>query len=493
MFSSQRLDLPEIPRVTGNRAGRGSSELRVSKRLKEIRLSLTVLILALAGIVTGRAADLPYRYLFLVDVSRSMAPHRASAARFVGEATRGDFEGFARPGHVVGLWMVNDRLRRDARPAEFWNVHQKNRIAAEMQALLEAEPHDRVLRTRLLADAIAEVAGRSQVLTLFLLSTSDRKIKGTPFDSLINETYAKAPRTRSAAAPAVITKLVAQNGQWTGWSVHALLEAPDAVSARNLAGSPILPLLPGANPPETPAESESEEAPALLPELRLPPPPELSADLTKPLSVPALSHDERNGGAPRRNPVLVAIPSTRLADKTSAPTNQPPVTPETEVDRAEANPPESAAKAESAPEKASLTSVVKKDFLQMAPESPSAGVAPRTVVGETNEATLADAVANRPNPALPAHDYSEKNRRTEIETPDEPWMNVASDPEARAYEEMDAEAPSGTNAKSSLLAIVSLYGGAGLMVLAGCWVLLARRKSRAGPKISLISKSMSPE
>lgn len=493
MFSSHRLTRLKFL-SEGIRPGVSCAMPRVNKLSQRIGRGWLVLMLALAGIVTAPAADLPYRYLFLVDVSRSMAPHRASAARFVGETTRGDFEGFARPGHVVGLWLVNDRLRRDARPAEFWNGPQKNRIAAEMQALLEAEPHDRVLRTRLLTDAIAEAAERSQALTLFLLSTSDRKIKGTPFDALINETYAKAPRTRSAAAPAVITKLVAQNGQWTGWSVHALLEAPGAVPARDLAGSPTLPLLPGAHSPETATEAGGEEAPALLPELRLPPPPELSIDLIRPLSIPALTHDERGGGAPRHNPVLVAIPSTMLADKPPAPTNQPPVTPETAVDRAEANPPESAAKtkAETSPENTSPPSVVEKDPLRTALESSAAGVT-LPLVGKTHEATPADAVAHRSHPVLSPRDHSEKSQRTESVTPVEPWMNVASDPEARAYEEMDAEAPPGTNAKSGLLAIVSLYGGAGLMVLAGGWMLLARRKSRAGPKVSLISKSMNPE
>ena len=162
------------------------------------------------------------RYLFLVDTSQQMAPHRDAMARFIGENIRTGFEGWAKRGEPVGLWVFNEHLTRDAVPIEFWTEAQKDRIAERAERFVALCRFEKTSQLDRIVSSMQKIVASSDALTLFILSDTQQRISGTPFDSLVNDIYRNFSHRGNTSSPAVVTRLLVRHGQFTGWSVQSL-------------------------------------------------------------------------------------------------------------------------------------------------------------------------------------------------------------------------------------------------------------------------------
>jgi len=416
------------------------------------------------------------RCLLVVETSRSMQRRSDAVLQTVQEMLKSGLAGQLRRGDTLGVWTYNESLYAGRFPLQTWSPEAQKDIALRVAAFLKGQKYEKRASLDKVLPALKQLIRDSPLITVILISSAEEKMHGTPFDGPINEFYQKWQNDQQKARMPFVTVLRAQDGQLGDFTVNTppfAVQMPRLPQERQLAEriqSKLLEAVRSNSPPTAPPlivsgkKAQPQDAPAPKPEpvavnVQAPAPaPEAtstneSLNVKPPAPAPPLAQIAKVEAAP----VMPAKASVGLSPEPS-PAPMPVTEPKAEIVRR----PEPSPGAP-APSKVAAAPALPTPAPEPAPAPPAAReVSPGT---SANPTSVASAAPRSPSLAL---------RPSSLPVPP---AQVAT------------AVPAETLVRNRSIWIAGL-------VLAGVaisFAVLLLRRSRAEPKISLITRSFERE
>lgn len=181
------------------------------------------LLWGLAGPGLGSEAPAPeppvYQYLMVVEASAAMVRQKEVAMDTVHALLLSGLQGRIQRGEVLGIWTFKDQLDYKLVRPIHWSAPEardlSNFIYRKLRDLEFSKEPD---ISRPLAAVIAE-AGRSDRLTVFLVTSGSELIRGTTFDAEINAVFEQHGAAMAKAKRPFVTVLVFEGGELVAQAV----------------------------------------------------------------------------------------------------------------------------------------------------------------------------------------------------------------------------------------------------------------------------------
>ena len=223
-------------------------------------LLLTALITVPLRAQTNTAKTLPSsnRWLLIVETSRSMQRRADAALQTVQELLTSGMSGQLRRGDTLGIWTYNEGFYAGRFPLQKWSPEAQQDIAAHALTFLKGQKYEKQANFDKVLPALGRIIKDSQLLTVVLVSSGDEKMRGTPFDDRINESYQKWHNQQQKAQMPFVTALRAKNGQLTDFTVSTppwptqMPHLPQATQSAETVQSKLFDALHNAPPPTAP-------------------------------------------------------------------------------------------------------------------------------------------------------------------------------------------------------------------------------------------------
>jgi hypothetical protein len=249
------------------------------------------------------------RFLFVIDNASAMKARRLGIEQAVNSLMESGMKGELRKGDTIGLWTYNDHLDTDF-PMEVWTERMKGAILSEVRGHLSRLRYEKRAHLEKALPAINEVIRKSERITVILIFDGSDPIKGTPFDTDINDLHKHYSKEFRSAEDPIVTVLAARDGKVFDYTI-------------NYPGTVVLPHT--ADPlPET--NTPPVVAAPTPPETQTPPPPHTNVQiiLTGADFAPKIK--------PQPAPSVAAVPITPPpAPAPAVATNVPPADEQTPV------------------------------------------------------------------------------------------------------------------------------------------------------------------
>lgn len=418
------------------------------------------------------------RFLIIVDTSASMKKHLADITNAVSDLILNAASGQMHPGDSLGFWTFNQDVFSDL-PAQTWTADDCGIIAARTVNYLQHQRFTKSSRLDKALDGMQQVIQVSDILTVFIISTGEGKMSGTPFDTEINAQYKQALKDMKRNRRPVVTVLQAKSGRLIRYTVNAL---PWPIIVPEVP----IPILAVHPPPQNPARTN--EAPP-TPKPTSPPPaqnlilsgPSVSSNApVQPVATPVVPKPVPTAPPPE---VKVETPTTTAATQpatTPQPTQVSPATlppvPAANLPPPPAPPPPSF---KPPPIPTASTNIAQQQPVASNPAVQAA--ATRPIVPPEVERPLPPPVAPESTAPTPATNTVHIATTTSSSSN----LNAASASTNTSAHAMAFVAPD-TGGRSKLL----LIGGLILVLVAAGLIALMVRRSRVTSGPSLITHSM---
>ncbi|MBE0543450.1 MAG: VWA domain-containing protein [Verrucomicrobia bacterium] len=168
----------------------------------------------------ARIAEPPGRYLLIVDTSFSMRRSAENMQNVVGNLVASGMNAELRPGDTIGLWTFNDELHAGNFPLQRWTPQTRQRVATGVVEFLQRQPYERKTQYDKVLGPMGRVIKDSDKITVVLITDGEEKFSGTPFDEQINAAYKLNISEQRRRRLPFVTVLRAQAGQFIGWKVN---------------------------------------------------------------------------------------------------------------------------------------------------------------------------------------------------------------------------------------------------------------------------------
>jgi hypothetical protein len=266
----------------------------------------------------------PRRYLLVVETSQAMQSRADVMLQAVHELLSTGMDNHARPSDTLGIWTFNRDLYAGFFPLETWSPGALNQITLRALTFLRTVKYANQPSFDPILPELARLVRDSEPLTVILISGGLVRVRGTPFDSQINDAYASWLPRLPKARRLFLTALHASHGRITGYSVtpasFPLDLAPPAADL--LAPAPTKAVVPAQSlapvpTPGRPVEKlqpqvpETSIPPAALSSSPLPGPPvpKTTLPLANPPQPAATSSPPAAGQTPAQpQPTLLSVP-----------------------------------------------------------------------------------------------------------------------------------------------------------------------------------------
>jgi hypothetical protein len=162
------------------------------------------------------------RFLLIVDTSASMKSSAGDVLQAVDDIIQTSASGQMHRGDTFGVWTFNTQLYPGVLPLQTWSPESKNTIAARTEQFLKQQHYagQSVLAAAL--EGMFTVIKNSDIITVFIVSTGQSPMQGTPFDDQINAQYAQNLKEMKRNKKPIVTVLQAKGGKLTTYTVNAL-------------------------------------------------------------------------------------------------------------------------------------------------------------------------------------------------------------------------------------------------------------------------------
>jgi hypothetical protein len=434
---------------------------RISKHRKAgiaQRLSalLCFLCLWLPGLSRGQSAPLTVvssnRFLCVFDSSAAMHQQADEAHKALRNILGSRASGQLHYGDTIGVWTFDTELHTGYFPLQEWLPGQEDEVTLRLLEFLKQQPAGRPSQLSIAMSGLKEVVAESDIITIFIFSTGQSPMRGTPFDEAINGEYQRALADMGAKRMPIVTVLEAKGGRYVKYTVNALPwpvvipELPIPIAGENTQVAAKRP----ASPPNAPKPVAAAASVAVVqPKFVAPRPAAVVASAPTVAAVPPVTAQQTQALQPAP-PIQPAPPPAMVAVAKPTAPSPPPMAEIPPVVATAVSPPSPISKL-AAPAPASIAP----------PAPPVAAIKPPTGGPATNLA--AQAVV--PPPPAP----QKVNQAVNVPQP----------------EAATAAAVSGMMGPNTLLT-----AGCALLVLAGVIVVMITRRSRAAQGPSLITRSM---
>ena len=277
-------------------------------------ISVVILCASLPAQAFGQSAN---RWLLIFETTSSMRNRTNGLLNEVQDLVSTGMHGTIHPGDTIGIWTFNDKLHAGEAPLQWWWPEESNTIIRHTLKFVSAQPYAGSARMNEMLTNMLSIVDASPFITVILFTDGNDPVKGTPFDSQINQFFKTNYRHQKSAAMPVITVLRGVKGELTTNTLNA---APWPVD---------IPFVP--SPPPKPAAA-AKPAPPATPPIIYVGKPETSAPAP---AAPA----EQNNAAPMSAPSAPATPSNTVKSNTVAPKAEAPAPPMTSAPAPLAEPP----------------------------------------------------------------------------------------------------------------------------------------------------------
>jgi hypothetical protein len=184
--------------------------------MKRLILNLAVALLILTRV---QAANEPaenrvaYRYLIVLENSARMDRQRDAALDTIHQLILSGIQGRIRDGDVLGIWTFRDQLDRDRFRPITWSSGRVRDVANDVYRTLRDAGFAREPDLDVAMSGVTTAAQVTDDLTVFLVVTGTQRIRGTLFDTEINQIFEEhADAMRKSRRP-FVTVLVMHQGR----------------------------------------------------------------------------------------------------------------------------------------------------------------------------------------------------------------------------------------------------------------------------------------
>ena len=233
---------------------------------------------------TAKAPPSSHRWLLIVETSRSMQRRSDAVLTAVQDLLTSGMVGQLRPGDTLGVWTFNSDLYTGRFPLQTWSPEAQQDIVSGTLAFLKGQKYEKKANFDKVLPVLTRVISDSGLLTVLLVSSGDEKLRGTPYDSQINEYWQKWHDQQQKARMPFVTILRASAGQVAECTVNT---------------PPWPTQLPRLARPTQIAEPIREKPPAAL---HQPPPP-----IGQPLIISGKKPQSEKALAPKPEPAVVKV------------------------------------------------------------------------------------------------------------------------------------------------------------------------------------------
>ena len=159
------------------------------------------------------------RYLVILDTSRGMQRRSEGTLKAVQELLKSSFDDQVRQGDTIGLWTFNDQLHAGQFPLQQWSAETRSGIEERIFNFVGTQRYEKGAAIDRVISAMQQVIRNSDLITIFLISDGQSKIRGTIFDDQINQAYEKWREEQRKANMPLVTMLRAKSGKLMHFSV----------------------------------------------------------------------------------------------------------------------------------------------------------------------------------------------------------------------------------------------------------------------------------
>jgi hypothetical protein len=164
----------------------------------------------------------PNRFLFIVDTSSSMERHARDVQQMLVNLLNSGASGQLHRGDTLGVWTFNVDVYTGNLPLQRWIPEDWWQIATRTTEFLQQQHYGKKSHLdKALAD-MYEVITNSDIITVFLISSGEGKMHGTPFDAEINAAYKESLKEMKKDRMPIVTVLQAKSGKIIRYTVNAL-------------------------------------------------------------------------------------------------------------------------------------------------------------------------------------------------------------------------------------------------------------------------------
>ena len=164
----------------------------------------------------------PNRFLFIVDTSSSMERHARDVQQMLVNLLSSGASGQLHRGDTLGVWTFNVDVYTGNLPLQRWIPEDWWQIATRTTEFLQQQHYGKKSHLdKALAD-MYEVITNSDIITVFLISSGEAKMQGTPFDVEINAAYKESLKEMKKDRMPIVTVLQAKSGKIIRYTVNAL-------------------------------------------------------------------------------------------------------------------------------------------------------------------------------------------------------------------------------------------------------------------------------
>ncbi len=161
-----------------------------------------------------------HRFLFVIETSADNRKSEDANRQAVFDLIVGGVHGQMRTGDTFGLWTFSDEVRAGEFPMTVYASERALEIAGQVATFLQSRKYAKrpdhkplIKQLRALADSVSD-------FNVFIFSSGQHHMKGTPFDQNINAAYdAFKKRPAKLARLPLVTSFVVRKGRPSGGSV----------------------------------------------------------------------------------------------------------------------------------------------------------------------------------------------------------------------------------------------------------------------------------
>jgi hypothetical protein len=393
------------------------------------------------------------RFLCVFDSSAAMHQQAEETHKALRSILESRASGQLHYGDTIGVWTFDSELHTGYFPLQVWLPGQEDEVTLRLLEFQKQQPLGRTSRLGAAMAGLNEVVADSDIIAIFIFSTGQSPMQGTPFDDAINGEYQRALADMGAKRMPIVTVLEARGGRYVKYSVNALPwpvvipELPIHIAGENNQVA-------AKRPPAAPVAPKPVAVAAPV-----------AVAQTKPVA------PQPTAVVAAAPPAAVVPPATVIQASTPAAQPRPVVQPPP--------PPVVAAPTPVVPPPSPLAAVQPV----AAKPVPPALAAPKLIVPTPAPVPAAPMLVAAAKPAVAA---SATNAAAPVAAP-KPAEPVKAGQAANAPQ---PEAPAAVATSGMMGPNTLLVAGCALLVMAGVLVVMITRRSRAAQGPSLITRSM---
>ena len=159
---------------------------------------------------TAKPAPPSDRCLLIVETSKPMKQRSEAVLGAVRGLLMSGLNGQLRDGSTLGVWTYNEDLYAGRFPLQTWSSSAQKDITQRTLAFLKGQKYEKQANFHKVAPALGRVIKDSELIMVVLISSGDHEVRGTPFDDQINTAVPAVEQPTAESADALCYRLVCQ-------------------------------------------------------------------------------------------------------------------------------------------------------------------------------------------------------------------------------------------------------------------------------------------